>query len=92
MTAPKGNQAFFKRLYINDDETVTSELAEPFAILLGDQLTTEVEAELAAHAKNPPPETGPTGPATTSEAHTQDVEGLNKRLLVEVMVEVMVWR
>lgn len=78
------NQAFYERLYINDDETVTSELAEPFAILLGDQLTTEVEAALAAQAKNPPPETGPTGPATTSDTHTQHVEGLNKRLWVDL--------
>jgi hypothetical protein len=55
------NQAFFERLYISDDETVTSELAEPFAILLGDHLTTEVEAALAAEAKNPPPEAGLAG-------------------------------
>ncbi len=76
------NQAFFEHLYISDEDTVRSDLAEPFAILLGDELTAEAEAALAQTAKNPPPNTGTTGPTSTSEPHTQDVKGLNKARLV----------
>jgi hypothetical protein len=37
-------QALFKRLFIYDDQdTATSELAEPFAILLGNQLATRLK-------------------------------------------------
>jgi hypothetical protein len=78
------NQAFFQALYINDD-AIRSELAEPFAILLGDELTQEAEATLAQEAKDPSSNTGTTGPTSTSEPHTQDVKGSNKALLVEVM-------
>ena len=77
------NQAFFTKLYIRDDDQVRSELAEPFAILLGEELAHEAETELAQAAKNPPPETGTAG-STTSEPHTQDVKGSNKALLVGV--------
>ncbi len=53
------NQAFFERLFISDDQdTVRSELAEPFAILLGEELTAEVETALATEAKNRRPTTG----------------------------------
>ena len=63
------------------EDTATSEIAEPFAIVLGDQLATETEVALAPNAKNPPPETGTAG-AATSEAHVPHVEGLNERPLV----------
>jgi site-specific DNA recombinase len=79
------NHAFFQALYISDDDTTRSNLAEPFAILLGDELTREAEAALAQEAKNPPPNNGTTGPTSTSQPHIQHVEGLNKALLVEVM-------
>jgi hypothetical protein len=59
------------------------DLAEPFAILLGDELTHEAETALTEEAKNPPPETGPTGPTSTSRPPYQDVKGLNKAPLVE---------
>jgi hypothetical protein len=58
-------------------------LAESFAILLGDELTTQTEAALAQQAKNPPTNRT-TDPTSTSEPHTQDVRGLNKALLVGV--------
>jgi hypothetical protein len=54
------------------------DLAEPFAILLSDELTHEAEDALTEEAKNPPPETGPAGSTSTSDPHTQDVKGLNK--------------
>jgi hypothetical protein len=79
------NQAFFQALYINDDDTIRSELAEPFAILLGDELTQEAEATLAQEAKDPSSNAGTTGPTSTSEPHTQDVKASNKAPLVEVM-------
>jgi len=34
------NQAFFRRLLVDDDFNMTSELAEPFAILLSDEMRT----------------------------------------------------
>jgi hypothetical protein len=34
-------QAFFEKLYLSDDDTVRSDLAEPFAILLGEELAQE---------------------------------------------------
>jgi hypothetical protein len=74
------NQAFFQALYISDDDSTRSNLAEPFAILLGDELTREAEAAIAQEAKNPPPNNQATGPTSTSQPHIQDVEGLNKAL------------
>ena len=59
------------------------DLAEPFAILLSDELTHEAEDALTEEAKDPPPETGPAGSTSTSDPHTQDVKGLNKAPLVE---------
>jgi site-specific DNA recombinase len=79
------NQAFFQALYISDDDSTRSNVAEPFAILLGDELTREAEAAIAQEAKNPPPNNQATGPTSTSQPHIQHVEGLNKALLVEVM-------
>ena len=38
------NQAFFEKLYVHDDETVTHELAEPFSLLLKPELTSGVES------------------------------------------------
>jgi hypothetical protein len=78
------NKAFFQALYISDDDTIRSELAEPFAILLGDELTQEAEAALAQEAKDPPSNPGTTGPTSTSEPHTQDVKGSNTALFVGV--------
>ena len=72
-------QAFFAKLYIRDDDQVRSELAEPFATLLGDGLTREAEAALAQEAKNPSPSNGTTGPTSTLEPHTQGVRGSNRR-------------
>jgi hypothetical protein len=37
------------------------DLADPFAILLSDELTHEAEDALTEEAKNPPPDTGPAG-------------------------------
>jgi hypothetical protein len=65
-----------------DDDTIRGNLAELFAILLGEELTTEAEAALAQEAQNPPPETGTTGPTSTSEPDIHDVKGSNKALLV----------
>ena len=78
------NQAFFTRLHISDEDTVSSDLAEPFAILLGDELTHEAEGLLAQEAENPPPETGTTGPTSTSKPHMQGVRGSSKATLVGV--------
>lgn len=53
------NQAFFEKLYVGDDGTLRAELAEPFAILLGEQLAAEAEAALATPAPkrhDPPPQ------------------------------------
>ena len=54
------------------------DLADPFAILLSDELTHEAEDALTKEAKNPSPETGPAGSTSTSDPHTQDVKGLNE--------------
>ena len=43
------------------------DLAEPFAILLSDELTHEAEDALTKEAKNPSPETGPAGSTSTSD-------------------------
>ncbi len=72
------NKAFLQALYISDDDTIRSELAEPFAIILGDELTQEAEAALAQEAKDRPSNTETRGPTSTSEPHTQDVKGPNK--------------
>jgi len=77
------NQAFFTKLYISDEDTISSDLA-PFALLLGGELTHEAEASLAQEDKNPPPNTSTTGPTCASEPHTQDVEGSNTAPVVEV--------
>jgi site-specific DNA recombinase len=45
------NQAFFEKLYLDDEGNVRSVLAEPFAGLLGDALAAEAEAVLAQRAK-----------------------------------------
>jgi hypothetical protein len=73
----------FQALYNSDDDSVRSDLAEPFAILLGEELTAQTEAALAQQAENPPTNRT-TGPTSTPEPHTQDVRGLNKALLVGV--------
>ena len=43
------------------------DLAEPFAILLSDELTHEAEDALTEEAKNPPPDTGPADSTSTSD-------------------------
>jgi len=60
------------------------DLADPFAILLSDELTHEAEDALTEEAKNPPPDTGPADSTSTSDPHTQDVKGLNKAPLGKV--------
>jgi hypothetical protein len=77
-------QATFAKRSIRDDDQVLSELAESFATLLGNELTQQAEAALAAEPKNPPPHTGTTGPPSTSAPHTQGGEGLNKAPLVDL--------
>jgi len=74
------NQAF-QALYITDEDTVRSDLAEPFAILLGEELTSQAEVALGREAGDPSSPTR-TGPDMTSGPHSQHVEGLNKALLV----------
>lgn len=85
------NQAFFKRLLIDDDFNVTPELAEPFAILLSD----EMKAAAAQHRAG-----GELAPADSADAYhahhepelalvgaradNDQVGGLNKKTLVGV--------
>ena len=38
------NQAIFKKIYVYDDGTVTSALAEPFGVLLGTEVTEAAKA------------------------------------------------
>lgn len=49
------NQAFFDKLLIDDDGMARSELAEPFAVLLGEGLAAQAEATLASAAGAPVP-------------------------------------
>jgi site-specific DNA recombinase len=88
------NQAFFEQLLIDEDGTVRSRLAEPFAILLGEELAAEVDAVLTTL-----PPAG-TGENTETAAPWRDSgfweqsenrpdqrsgQGLKDVLLVEVM-------
>jgi site-specific DNA recombinase len=83
------NQAFFKRLIVDDTFTVTGELAEPFAILLSDDIR-EAAHEHAEQRNRP--EADPLGDTATEPdepvlalvgagLHRQ-VKGLNKKTMV----------
>jgi hypothetical protein len=63
-------------------EVPFSDLAEPFAILLSDELTQEAEDALADEAKNRR-RNRTSGFHQHLRPHTQDVKGLNKAPLVE---------
>jgi site-specific DNA recombinase len=84
------NQAIFKALYIGDDHdgTIRGELAEPFALLLGDQLT--AGTALATPAQTGPDATGPaahkrdSGSSGLNPSHAQRVGGLKETHYVEV--------
>ena len=86
------NQAFFKRLLIDDDFNVTPELAEPFAILLSDEMKAAAAQYRAGGGLAP---TDAADPGQTqlkpelalvgAQAGDDQVGGLNKKTLVELM-------
>lgn len=85
------NQAFFDKLLVDDDGTVRSELAEPFAVLLGEALAARAEAMLASTADGPRTDPGgmtkpaaPTSDDGPTDPNQRTGEGLKVSPLVGV--------
>jgi site-specific DNA recombinase len=67
------NQAFFEKIFLDDDGAVRSELAEPFAVLLGEELAAEAEAHLATGS--PPQQTEAAAPEQDGGGNGPDQDG-----------------